>query len=118
MNRHWMMNGREPDDDARLRALFAEGERPPLGDEAFVRRVMAPVEAHAVQAKAWRSAAIPAAAAFGLAVIWPFLGPVGAMLGQAAQPILQNAPMMGAGGLSALMALAAAGGAWLYAERS
>lgn len=118
MNSLWMTDRREPDDEALLRALFAEGERPPYGDEAFVRRVMAPVEADAVRAKAWRSAAIPAVGAFGLAAVWPFLGPLGALFGQIAAPVLQSAPMVSASGLSALLVVAVAGGAWLYAERS
>jgi hypothetical protein len=118
MNSHWMTERHEPDDDALLRALFAEGERPPYGDEAFVRRVMAPVEAEVVRTKAWRSAAVPALAAFGLAAVWPFLGPLTALFGQVAAPVLQNASMMSASGLSALLALGIAGGAWLYTERS
>jgi hypothetical protein len=118
MNSHWTTERRELDDDALLRALFAEGERPAHGDEAFVRRVMAPVKADAVRSQAWRSTAIPAVGAFGVAAMWPFLGPLGALFGQIASPVLQNAPMVSASGLSLLLALAIAGGAWLYADRS
>lgn len=118
MNSHWMTNGRDPDDDALLRAMFAEGDRPPYGDETFVKGVMARVEKQASSAQAWRAAAAPALIAFGAAAFYPLLGPVGAVIGQAAAPLLQNAPAISAGGLSLLMAAAAAGGAWLYAERT
>ena len=111
-----MNNDRDP--DALMRALFAEGDRPPMGDETFVRGVMARVEADAARSKAWRNTAAPAIAALGAAAIWPFLGPLGAIVGQAFAPILANAPSVGAGGLTVLMAFAAAGGAWLYSERA
>ena len=117
MNGHWMTNGRDPDDDALMRALFAEGDRPPYGDETVVKGVMARVEKQAASQQAWRAAAAPALIAFGAAAFYPLLGPLGALIGQAAAPLLQNAPAIGAGGLSLLMA-AAAGGAWLYAERT
>lgn len=118
MNSHWMTNGRDPDDDALMRALFAEGDRPPYGDETFVKGVMARVEKQAASQQAWRAAAAPALIAFGAAAFYPLLGPLGALIGQVAAPLLQNAPTIGAGGLSLLMAAAAAGGAWLYAERT
>jgi len=112
------MSTNDDEAEALMRSLFAEGGRPPMGDEAFVKGVMARVDADVQRAKVWRSAAIPGVAALGVAVFWPFMGPVAALLGQIAQPILQNAPNVGAGGLTLLMAAAAAGGALVYAERT
>jgi len=114
----WMSNDREPDDDALLLAMFASADRPAHSDPAFVGSVMQRVDGEAARGKAWRSAAIPAAVALGIGAFWPFLGPIGALIGQAAMPVLHAAPGVGAGGLSMILAFAAAGGAWLYAERT
>lgn len=104
-------------DDARLRALFAGADQPPMGDERFTAAVMGRVDT------ARRSVS---ARQMGFA----FLGVVGAALAVAANigpatdavtnafaPYAAQLPMLSAGASTALLAMALAAAGWLYAER-
>ena len=109
------------DDDALLRALFEQASRPPMGDEAFTRGVMARIGQEKARREG-RFTAVAAAGALAAAVVAaPVAEPLGLLVRstlEAAFPLLASAPEVGAGGMTVLLAFAMAAAGWIYAERS
>lgn len=107
----------EESEDARMRALFGEMQRPPMGDEDFVRSVMGRVQDVRVSSRVRRNAmAIGGAALLG-AVLWPFKGAIGAAITLSAARYAVDLPMLSSGGAALLIAAAASLAALAYAER-
>lgn len=106
----------EEHDEALMRSLFAEGARPPMGDETFVSGVMARVEAGESRRQSVFSAVVwtagAGAALFGTVNFTTILAEVS----RAAAAV--NLPVMGGGASMLLMIAAVAGGAWLFSERT
>jgi hypothetical protein len=107
----------EESEDARMRALFGEMQRPPMGDEDFVRSVMGRVQEVRVSSRVRRNAmAIGGVALLG-AVLWPFKGAIGAAITLSAARYAVDLPMLSSGGAALLIAAAASLAALAYAER-
>jgi hypothetical protein len=110
-----------PDDagaDARLRALFGEMDRPPLGDERFTAAVMQRVAAAANTHRQLRLAWAAGLGSLAVAFVAPHLG---AGLGEviaAVNTAFAWAPVVGSSAATlVLIGLAAAAG-WAVAERA
>ncbi len=108
----------EDRDDAMLRALFAEGERPPMADERFVAKVMGRVQEERARVQEWVNWGVWAgAAAAGLMFVAK--GP--AIVAELSRVVMASgleAPALSGGmGLLVLAGLASAG-AWLFSERA
>ncbi len=107
----------EDREDRALKALFADAPRPAWGDETFVAGVMARVEAHEAKKKSRWNAALFG----GLGLMAGFValnyGEVIGAFYRSVGPLAADVPQLGAGGLTALLALAAAGAGWAYSER-
>jgi hypothetical protein len=107
----------EESEDAKMRALFGEASRPPMGDEDFVAAVMGRVDEVKASQKMRSSAFALGFIAAGCAVLWPFKAAIATAL---TVPLTQFAPdtsMLGAGTTAMLIAVAASAAALVYAER-
>lgn len=103
--------------DAALRALFASAERPPLGDEAFVRHVMGRV--HEASARRGERAVMALGVVLvGLAVtLAPQLGTAAGELGLAFVKNMPHLPELSAQATGMLLAMGLAVAGWIYSER-
>jgi hypothetical protein len=105
--------------DAALAALFGEVMRPPMVDEAFTASVLARVE----RARSRKEQVALGLTALGLGVGAAFLVPalpriVPALADAFSSTSAQYLPALAGAPVALLLALAIAGGALLYAERS
>ena len=114
------MTPKNPDgesEDARMRALFGESPRPPMGDEEFVGVVMRRVhETRAFDTVRRNAVAIGTVALTG-AVLWPFKAAIGTALSLTTMKYAADLPMLGSGAGALLIAAAASVAALAYAER-
>ena len=107
----------EESEDARMRALFGESSRPPMGDEEFVGAVMGRVhEARASDAVRRNAIAIATVALAG-AVLWPFKAAIGTAFTLTTMKYAADLPMLSGGATALLIAAAASVAALAYAER-
>ena len=107
----------EESEDARMRALFGESPRPPMGDDEFVHSVMARVEAVRTSDKVRRNATAIGVVALGGALLWPFKSAIGAALTLSAVRFAPDLPMLSGSATALLIAAAASVAALAYAER-
>ena len=70
----------EESEDARMRALFGQSKRPPIGDEEFVGAVMGRVHEARASNAVRRNAISIATVALAGAVLWPFKAAIGTAL--------------------------------------
>ena len=107
----------EESEDARMRALFGESGRPPMGDEEFVGALMGRVhEARASDAVRRNAIAIATVALAG-AVLWPFKAAIGTAFTLTTLKYAADLPMLSGGATALLIAAAASVAALTYAER-
>jgi len=107
----------EESEDARMRALFGEASRPPMGDEDFVQSVMGRVEDARASAKVRSSAMALGTIAIGCAVLWPFKAAIATAIALPLEKYAASLPMLSAGATGLLIAAAASVAALVYAER-
>jgi hypothetical protein len=107
----------EDEEDSRMRALFGDVARPPFGDDAFVKSVMARVAVEKSAERARRSAFSMGALAFIGASLWPFRDPIALALTGAFDRVLIDLPSLSAGATTLLVAAVVSAAAWAYAER-
>lgn len=107
----------EESEDARMRALFGEAPRPPMGDEDFVRSVMVRVEEAKASRKVRSSAVALGGIALGCAVLWPFKAAIATALMVPLTKYVPDASMLGAGTTVMLIAIIASAAGLVYAER-
>lgn len=107
----------EESEDAKMRALFGEVSRPPMGDEDFVAGVMARVDDAKASRKVQSSALALGAIALGAAVLWPFKAAIATALLVPLEKYAAVLPSMGAGATAMLIAVAASAAGLVYAER-
>lgn len=107
----------EESEDARMRALFGEASRPPMGDEDFVQSVMGRVEEAKASAKVRSSAIALGGIAIASAMLWPFKAAILTALTLPLEKYVASAPMLGAGATAMLIAVAASAAGLVYAER-
>ncbi|MDX2234370.1 MAG: hypothetical protein NW200_07715 [Hyphomonadaceae bacterium] len=101
-----------------MRALFAQGARPPMGDEDFVQSVMTRVQDVRAADKVRRNVAVLGATAFAGAVLWPFRDALGAGITLSMARFAHDVPMLSGGATALLIAAAATLAALAYTERS
>jgi hypothetical protein len=104
--------------DARLRALFADTPKAPMGDEAFVAKIMRRTEAEAQRKRAFVSAGAMGLVGLLAAALIPHLGTIGPQIALAFLKSAPSAPEVSAQSMVLVGALVAAGAGWLYAERA
>lgn len=107
----------EESEDAKMRALFGEASRPPMGDEDFVRSVMVRVEEAKASRKVRSSALALGTIAMGAALLWPFKAAIATALVLPIEKYAASMPMLGAGATGMLIAVAASAAGLVYAER-
>jgi uncharacterized membrane protein len=104
-------------EDARMRALFGDMSRPPMGDEAFVAQVMGRVEEVKSARKVQRGTVALGVAALGVAVLWPYKAALGTGLTLSLSAATVDLPMLSGSAGALLIAAAASLAALAYAER-
>jgi hypothetical protein len=107
----------EESEDARMRALFGDVVRPPMGDEDFVRSVMGRVQEVQASEKARRGAVAVGGIALMGAVLWPFKDAIGAAITLSAVKFAPDVAMLGGGASALIVAAVASLAAWAYVER-
>ncbi len=107
----------EESEDARMRALFGESPRPPMGDEEFVRSVMARVQEVRTSDKVRRNAVAIGSLAVAGAVLWPFKSAIGTAFTLTAGKYVPDLSMLSGGATALIIAGAASLAALAYAER-
>ncbi len=107
----------EESEDARMRALFGESPRPPMGDDEFVRSVMTRVHEVRTSDKVRRNALAIGVVAVAGAILWPFKSALGTALALSAVRFAPDLPMLSGGATALLIAAAASVAALAYAER-
>lgn len=106
------------DAEARLRALFGEADRPPMGDERFTAAVMQRVEADVGRRKQRRLAWAAGLGSLTAAVVIPNLGSgLGDVVG-AFNTAFAWAPAAGPGAATLVFVALAAAAGWAVAERA
>jgi hypothetical protein len=107
----------EESEDAKMRALFGDASRPPMGDEDFVRSVMVRVEEAKASRKVQSSAVALGVIAVTAAVLWPFKTAIATAFVLPLERYAADLPMLGATATAMLIALAASAAGLVYAER-
>ena len=107
----------EESEDARMRALFGESTRPPMGDDEFVRAVMIRVNEARTSDKARRGAVAIGSIALIGAVLWPYKAALATAFTLTAAKYVPDLSMLGGGATALLIAAAASVAALAYAER-
>jgi hypothetical protein len=107
----------EESEDAKMRALFGEASRPPMGDEDFVAAVMGRVDEIKASEKVRSSAIAMGFIAAGCALLWPFKAAITTALVVPLARFVPDTSMLGAGATAMLIAVAASAAALVYAER-
>jgi hypothetical protein len=107
----------EESEDAKMRALFGEVARPPMGDEEFVSRVMGRVEEAKASRKVQRSTAALGFAGLAVAVLWPYKAALETGLALSVARLSADLPMLSSGAGALLVAAAVSLAALAYAER-
>ena len=107
----------EESEDARMRTLFGESPRPPMGDDEFVHAVMYRVHEVRASDKVRRNALAMGSVALAGAVLWPFKSAIGTALTLGAVRFVPDLPMLSGGATALLIAAAASVAALAYAER-
>ncbi len=107
----------EESEDAKMRALFGDASRPPMGDEEFVAAVMGRVEEARASGKVRSSAIALGVIAVTSALLWPFKAAITTALVVPLARYVPDTSMLGAGATAMLIAVAASAAALVYAER-
>jgi len=107
----------EESEDAKMRALFGEASRPPMGDEEFVQGVMARVDEAKASRKVRSSALALGSVALGVAILWPFKGAIVTALTLPLARYVPEPSMLSAGTTAMLIAVAASAAGLVYAEK-
>jgi hypothetical protein len=107
----------EESEDARMRALFGESQRPPMGDDEFVHAVMYRIQEVRVSGKVRRNALALGAVALTGALLWPFKSAIGTAITLSAVRFAPDLPMLSSSATALLIAAAASIAALAYAER-
>ncbi|KAF0176555.1 MAG: hypothetical protein FD124_220 [Alphaproteobacteria bacterium] len=107
----------EESEDAKMRALFGDASRPPMGDEDFVAAVMGRVEEVRASEKVRSSAFALGVIAVISAVLWPFKAAIATALVVPLTRYVPDTSMLGAGATAMLIAVTASAAALVYAER-
>lgn len=108
----------EEGEDARMRALFGEAPRPPMGDEEFVSRVMGRVAEAKASRNVQRSTAAVGVGALALAVLWPYKAAIATALTLSVPRMTADLPMLSNSASALLIAAVAGLAALAYAERA
>lgn len=107
----------EESEDAKMRALFGEASRPPMGDEEFVQGVMARVDEATAARKVRSSAVALGGIALGVALLWPFKAAIVTALTVPLARYVPDMSMVSAGTAAMCIAVAASAVGLVYAER-